>query len=156
MTSLERVQTVLSGRVPDHVPVGLHNFLMACRMAGADLSVALQDGEILAAVQLAAWREFGHDVIMHENGVHAEAEAMGCGVLYQSEIAAHVDRPVVNTLADIDRLRVPDPETTFPLNEVLKATRILAAETAVASTSMAVPIKDQLRWRWRCVVPNGS
>ena len=33
-------------------------------------------------------------------------------------------------MADIDRLRVPDPETTFPLNEVLKATRIIVAETA--------------------------
>ena len=130
MTSLERVQTVLAGRVPDRVPVGLHNFLMACRMANTDLSVALCDGEVLAAAQLAAWREFGHDVIMHENGVHAEAEAMGCGVYYQSGIAPHVDRPVVDSLADIDRLSVPDPDTTFPLREVLKATRILVAETA--------------------------
>ncbi len=130
MTSLERVRTVLQGAIPDRVPVGLHNYLMACRMIDADLCVILRDGEALAAAQLAAWREFGHDVIMHENGVHAEAEAMGCTVRYQSGIAPHVDEPVVNTLADIDRLRVPDPESTFPLNEVLKATRIIAAETA--------------------------
>ena len=130
MNSLERVRAVLAGRVPDRVPVGLHNYLMACRMADADLGVVLRDGEALAAAQLAAWREFGHDVIMHENGVHAEAEAMGCGVLYQSGIAPHVDHPIVTSLADIDRLRVPDPETTFPLNEVLKATRLIVAETA--------------------------
>jgi len=130
MTSVERVRAVLDGRVPDHVPVALHNYLMACRMVDADLCVVLRDGEALAAAQLAAWRAFGHDVIMHENGVHAEAEAMGCGVRYQSQIAPHVDRPVVTTLADIDRLRVPDPEITFPLNELLKATRILVAETA--------------------------
>jgi hypothetical protein len=57
-------------------------------------------------------------------------EAMGCGVLYQSGIAPHVDHPIVTSLADIDRLHVPDPETTFPLNEVLKATRMIVAETA--------------------------
>ena len=38
--------------------------------------------------------------------------------------------PIVTSLADIERLRVPDPETTFPLNEVLKATRMIVAETA--------------------------
>ncbi len=36
----------------------------------------------------------------------------------------------MTTREDIDRLRVPDPETTFPLNEVLKATRIIVRETA--------------------------
>jgi MtaA/CmuA family methyltransferase len=128
MTSLERVATVLDGRVPDRVPVGLHNFLMASQATGADLGDVLRDGEALAEAQLAAWHEFGHDLIMHENGVHAEAEALGCGVLYQPGIAPHVEHPVVESIEDIDRLRVPDPEKTFPLNEVLKATRILARE----------------------------
>jgi uroporphyrinogen decarboxylase len=128
MTSLERVMTVLDGHVPDRVPVALHNFLMAGRMTGADLGDVLRDGDALAEAQLAAWREFGHDLIMHENGVHAEAEALGCGVLYQPGIAPHVEHPVIETIEDIDKLRVPDPETTFPLNEVLKATRILTRE----------------------------
>jgi uroporphyrinogen decarboxylase len=128
-TSLERVTAVLDRRVPDRVPVGLHNFLMACRMIGADLRDVLCNGDALAQAQLAAWREFGHDFIMHENGVHAEAEALGCGVRYQPGIAPHVERPVVQSVEDIDRLRVPDPEKTFPLNELLKATRILARET---------------------------
>jgi uroporphyrinogen decarboxylase len=130
MSSFERVRAVLDGRVPDRVPVALHNYLMACRMIDADLGVILRDGEALAAAQLAAWREFGHDVVMHENGVHAAAAAMGCGVRYQRGIAPHVEHPVVTTFADIDRLRVPDPETTFPLNELLKATRVIVAETA--------------------------
>ena len=45
MTSLERVAAVLDGRVPDRVPVGLHNFLMAGRAIGADLAAVLRDGE---------------------------------------------------------------------------------------------------------------
>ena len=34
-----------------------------------------------------------------------------------------------NPLGDIEKLEIPDPETTFPLNEMLKATRILVKET---------------------------
>jgi uroporphyrinogen decarboxylase len=130
MTSLERVSRVLAGRIPDRVPVGLHNYLMACRMVGGDLGGILRDGEALADAQLAAWREFGHDVIMHENGVHAEAEAMGSVIRYQSGVAPHVEQPRVQSPEDIDQLCVSDPETTFPLNELLKATRIIVRETA--------------------------
>lgn len=129
MSSLERTLTVLDHKVPDRVPVGLHNFLMACDMIKADLREVLRSGEALAEAQLAAWREFGHDVIMHENGVCAEAEAMGCGVYYQEALPPHVEGRIINDPSDIDHLEVPDPETTFPLNEMLKATRILVRET---------------------------
>jgi MtaA/CmuA family methyltransferase len=129
MTSLERTLTVLDRRIPDRVPVALHNFLMACRMLGADFREALRSGEMLAEAQLGAWREFGHDVLMHENGVCAEAEAMGCGILYQPDGAPHVAEPVMKSLDDIEKLVVPDPEKTFPLNELLRATRILVRET---------------------------
>jgi len=128
-TSLERTLSVLNHRIPDRVPVALHNFLMACQMLGADFGETLQSGEALAEAQLMAWREFGHDVIMHENGVCAEAQAMGCGVLYQGAAPPHVEDPVIKSLSDVEKLSVPDPEKTFPLNEMLKATRILAEET---------------------------
>ncbi len=129
MTSLERTLAVLDHRLPDRVPVALHNFLMAVRMTGGDFAEVLRSGELLAEAQLAAWREFGHDVIMHENGVCAEAEALGCKIHYPRNSAAHVKEPVLKSLDDISKLRVPDPETTFPLNEMLKATRILVKET---------------------------
>ncbi len=129
MTSLERTLAVLARRIPDRVPVALHNFLMACQMEGADFGAILRSGEALAEAELAAWREFGHDVIMHENGVCAEAEAMGCGIHYPCNGPAHVADPVIKSVADIDKLAIPDPETTFPLNEMLKGTRILVRET---------------------------
>jgi MtaA/CmuA family methyltransferase len=129
MTSPERVAAVLEGRIPDRVPVALHNFLMACRMSRMDFDDALRSGEAMAEAQLNAWREFGHDVIMHENGVCGEAEALGCEILYRPETPPHVAEPLVKSLDQIDTLRVPDPETTFPLNEILKATRILVKET---------------------------
>ncbi len=129
MTSLERSMAVLDHHVPDRVPVALHNFLMAVRMTGADFGTVLRSGEMLAEAQLAAWREFGHDVIMHENGVCAEAEALGSEIHYPPDSAPHVKETVLKSLDDLSKLAIPDPETTFPLNEMLKATRILVKET---------------------------
>ena len=37
MTSLERTMAVLDHRIPDRVPVALHNFLMAVRIDGRGL-----------------------------------------------------------------------------------------------------------------------
>jgi uroporphyrinogen-III decarboxylase len=98
-------------------------------MSGLGFDQMARSGEAMAEAQLAAWREFRHDVIMHEIGVCAEAEAMGARVHYQPDQPPHVAEPLITRPEDIEKLRVPDPETTYPLNELLKGTRILAAET---------------------------
>src|SRR5579863_8823912 len=110
MTSLERTLAVLDHKVPDRVPVALHNFLMAARMMRADFGDVMRSGELLAEAQLAAWREFGHDVIMHENGVCAEAEALGCEIHYPRDGAPHVKEPILKSVDDVAKLRLPDPE----------------------------------------------
>jgi uroporphyrinogen decarboxylase len=129
MESIERVTKVLRGELPDRVPVGLHCYLLACRMHGGRFDEILRRGELQAEAQLNAWRTFGHDVIMLENGVCAEAEALGCAIRYTADGPPHVAEPLIKELDDLENLRVPDPERTFPLNELLKATRIVKQET---------------------------
>ncbi len=129
MDSVERVTKVLRGELPDRVPVGLHCYLMACQMQGGRFDEILRDGEEMAEAQLKAWRTFGHDVIMLENGVCAEAEALGCVIRYTIDGPPHVEEPLIKELDDIERLRVPDPERVFPLTELLKTTRIVKQET---------------------------
>ena len=129
MDAIERVTKVLRGELPDRVPVGLHCYLMACRMHGGRFDEILRSGELMAEAQLNAWRTFGHDVIMLENGVCAEAEALGSAIRYTADGPPHVEEPLIKEPEDIEKLRVPDPERTFPLNELLKATRIVKRET---------------------------
>lgn len=128
MTSLERTLAVLSGRLPDRVPVALHNFLMAARLAGQPLPIGLQDGDLLAEAQVAAWRVFGHDVLLVESGTTAMAEALGCDAHYPEDAAPRVVAPRVTRLDDVDRLRVPDPEAAPSLARVLQAVRRLRRE----------------------------
>jgi len=120
--------TVISGGIPDRVPTDLHNFLPAAKAAGMKLSECLRSGELMAESQILAWRRFGHDMLLVENGTAALAEAMGCGVVYPDDTAPLAVAPALARLEDVDRLRPPDPGRDFPLTEVLKAVTILRRE----------------------------
>jgi MtaA/CmuA family methyltransferase len=115
-------------RTPDRVPVDLHNFLPAAQAFGRPFTETFRDGELLAQSMLKAWREFGHDMILLENGTGCNAEACGAEVAYRDDAAPVADEPIISSLDEVEGLVVPDPETTFPQSEIIKATRILSRE----------------------------
>src|ERR1019366_696547 len=128
MDSIERVGAAIALSGPDRVPVDLHNFQMAAHATGLPMSEVFRDGALLAEAMLAAWREFGHDMILLENGTGCNAEACGVEVHYRDDSAPVAGRPVLPSLAEVADLEVPDPYVTFPMSEILEATRILARE----------------------------
>ncbi len=128
MTGRERTETVLRGGIPDRVPVDLHNFMVAAEVSGRPFPEFFQDGEAMAEEQIRAWREYGHDVVLLENGTAALAEAVGCQVEYMDGSAPVCHGPAIESLDDLDRLQVPDPSKVHPLRENLKATRIVSRE----------------------------
>ena len=77
MNSIERVGAAIELREPDRVPVDLHDFQVAARASGLPMSEIFRDGALLAEAMLTAWREFGHDMILLENGTACSAEACG-------------------------------------------------------------------------------
>ncbi len=77
---------------------------------------------------MACWREVGHDMLQLENGVAALAESVGAEVRYTATEPPHVAEPILKSLDDAAKLRLPDPLKDFPLCENLKTTRIVARE----------------------------
>jgi len=128
MTSVERVRAAIELRAPDRVPVDLHNFQPAALATGLPMQKVFQDGALLAEAMLKAWREFGHDMILLENGTACNAQACGVEVIYRDDAAPATGKPLISDLKQVASLEVPDPYTTFPMCEILKATRILAKE----------------------------
>ena len=128
MRSLERVNTVLHGGIPDRVPVHLNNFMMNALALGHVFAQHFQNGEAMAEGHIRAWREFGHDLIIIENGTVALAQACGCEVRYLPDSAPVLIKPALASLDELDKLRMPDPYKTHPLTECLKATRLVARE----------------------------
>jgi uroporphyrinogen decarboxylase len=128
MTAIERVETVLRGGIPDRVPVDFHDFMVAAQRSGAPFTEYFRSGEAMAEGQIATWREFGHDVVLVENGTAALAQACGVGVEYMEGSAPVSFVPAIASLDEVDQLVMPDPYTTEPLAENLKATRIVVEE----------------------------
>jgi uroporphyrinogen-III decarboxylase len=128
MSAVERVETVLRGGIPDRVPVDLHNFMTCAHASGISFPEFFQNGEAMAEGQIKAWREFGHDVLLVENGTAALAEACGCHVEYLTDTAPVSHGAAIRSLDDLDKLALPDPYKAHPLKENLKATRIIAQE----------------------------
>jgi len=44
MTSVERVERVLAGGIPDRVPVDLHDFMLAAQVSGMPFEEYFRDG----------------------------------------------------------------------------------------------------------------
>lgn len=124
MTSLERTLLTLDGKLPDRVPVDLHDFQITARLMGAtSFADFFRDGDAMAEGQIAAWRRFGHDVLLVENGTAALAEACGVTVIYQDDAAPVAKEPAIQSLDEVDTLEIPDPYKVPVLAENLKATR---------------------------------
>ncbi len=127
MNSVERTFTTLQHRLPDRVPVDLHNFQVIARMmAVGSFADFFRDGEAMAEGHIEAWRRFRHDVVLVENGTAALAEACGVQVIYQDDAAPVAKEPAIQSLDEIEKLVVPDPNRTPVLAENLKATRIVS------------------------------
>lgn len=129
MNSIERTLCTLRHEKPDRVPVDLHNFMVTARLMGVDsYADFFRDGEAMAEGQIKAWRQFGHDVVLVENGTAALAEACGVRVQYQSDSAPVAKEPAIKNLDQVDRLVLPDPYTHPVLKENLKATSLVVRE----------------------------
>lgn len=129
ISGLERCLTVLDGGVPDRVPVGLLDFMPAAAAAGLSMREYCTSGERMAEAHIAAWERFGHDLIDLENGVAALAGAVGCDVGFDEDSSPPwVTGPAITSIEEVGSLRPIDPAADGTLPEMIKATRLIAAE----------------------------
>jgi uroporphyrinogen decarboxylase len=122
MTSLERCFATMRLQAHDRVPVDLHNFMMTV----ADLNLSppslYQNGRLLGEAQVAAWKTFGHDMLLVENGTAALAQACGCAVSYLPGNAPVIEGHLIEDLSQLSRLNKPDPWNSPLCRAVIEAT----------------------------------
>jgi MtaA/CmuA family methyltransferase len=125
MTSLERCLATIRLEPHDRVPVDLHNFMMTVVDLAFPPQRIYQDGQLLGRAQLTAWKRFGHDMLLVENGTAALAEACGCEVSYLKGSAPLIEKPLLKSLEQVASLRKPDLWNSPLSKAVLDATRLL-------------------------------
>jgi uroporphyrinogen decarboxylase len=110
------------------VPVDFHDFMVAARTSGMPFPEYFKSGSAMAEGQIRNWREFGHDVVLVENGTAALAQARGVGVEYMDDTAPESFTPAISSLDEVDQLVMPDPYKVDPLRQNLETTRIVVEE----------------------------
>jgi uroporphyrinogen decarboxylase len=103
-----------------------------------------RDGEAMAEGQIAAWRRFGHDVLIIENGTAALAEACGVQVVYQSDTAPVAKEPAIQSLIS----RSPegtDPYANLSL-KIVKPRRMADLKNSDKAFNMGRSDQDRSAW----------
>ena len=127
LTSLERARRAIDGQKPDRVPVIPQAHIWAVYNYGSSSDECMVDGARYAEVQLQAWDDFGWDGIFVATDSVALAHSLGVEVYFTELGPAPGPVGILNSLQDVDSLRLVDPRETR-LNAWIEATRILAQE----------------------------
>lgn len=126
-TSLERVQAVLRGEIPDRLPVIPQGFMFSMKTAGYDIGQVNRNPAKMAEAHRISQEKYGYDGCVIDVDDATLAEACGAKVIFRETDVAMVDehRPVLNDLREIDDLKMPDPLSDGRMCEWLETTQRL-------------------------------
>lgn len=128
MNSLERINATMGFKKPDRCAVIPQIFGHAALLAGVPLGDYIRDGELLARCQLHALKRYSHDAVFAVMDTSVETEAVGSILNYSHNRYPYVESYAILDVADIDRLRLPDPRKAARMPELLKAADLLRRE----------------------------
>lgn len=127
MTSLERVQAVLNGQMPDRLPVIPQSFMFSAKTAGYHIGEINRSPAKMAESHRVSQEKYGYDGCVIDVDDATLAEACGAKVNYRENDVASVDErsPALKDLAEIDSLHMPDPLKDGRICEWLETTERL-------------------------------
>ena len=128
MNSLQRVQTVLAGGIPDRVPVCLHNFMLAAREAEVRIEDYRVNPEAIARTHLLAVEEYGYDCVLVDTDTTLLAEALGARSECAPNEPGRIVEPAIRSLDEVERLQVVSPERDGRIPALLEAVRIMSKQ----------------------------
>jgi len=128
MNSRERVQAVLAGEIPDRAPVCLHNSHLASAQAGIGMAQYRRDPKAIAQAHLLALERYGQDSLYLTIDTALLAEAMGSKSEYRDNDPARVVAPAIQSLDEVDRLKVTNPAADGRIPVLVEATQLVAQQ----------------------------
>lgn len=115
MNSYERCMAAIQMKPVDRLPVDLHNFAVCADASGMHYDEFFLDAQAMADMQIELQKEYGHDVLLIENGTATLAEALGCDVAYQQNGIPVANKPAVDTLEKTTDWEIPENLLESPL-----------------------------------------
>lgn len=125
MTSRERFLAAVRGGSLDRVPVAPYCGNFGAVLAGIPISVYNTDPKKMAEAQIRAWEAVGQDVVVAQSDNYYIAEGFGCTINQPVNTTPNLTAPAVESLDQVDRLKVPDPWTDGRMPVYLEAVALL-------------------------------
>ncbi len=127
MTPKERVGAFLGGQPVDRVPCVPFILNHAARALGVVVSQYNQNAETMADAQIAAFRQYGQDLIMQFTDCNILSEAMGATLHFPEDDVCRLREPALDSAEAVADLEPADPQTDGRLPMMLEAARRLVA-----------------------------
>jgi len=123
MTSLERVQAVLHGEIPDRIPVLPQSVFFALHEAGHTVGELIHRPGRMAECLCDCREKYGYDGVILDFDDATLAEACGAAVKLEGNGGIVVDksRPAITDLRGVDDLVLPDPASSGRLSVWMEA-----------------------------------
>ncbi len=127
MTSLQRVQAVLAGQMPDRLPVVPQAFLFSMKTGGYDIGQVNRSPAKMAQCHQLCQEKYGYDGCVIDVDDATLAEACGAKVIFREQDVAIVNEhdPALTDLRQIDELKLPEPEKDGRLSEWIETVQRL-------------------------------
>jgi uroporphyrinogen decarboxylase len=129
VTSLERLRCAARLSEPDVVPVAPYLGNHGARIAGVPIGQYCRSGKLMAEAQYRAWEIYGQDAVVAQSDNYYLAEGFGVEVEHHADGTPTLKRPAIESLDEIARLRVPNPQTDGRMPVYLEAIQLLAERT---------------------------
>jgi len=109
MNSLQRIQNAVTHKKTDVVPVAPYMGNHAAFVSGMKLYDYYTNGRKMFEAQARAWELYQQDVIVLQSDNYYIAEGFGTRVTYYENSTPTLSEPVITSIKDVDKLKVPDP-----------------------------------------------
>lgn len=165
MTGMERFGALMSGRIPDRVPIVCNLLDQGARELGLSIRDYYASGERVAEGQLRMRDKYGYDTLIGMFYSALEAEVMGCrNIIYADYGPPNVGHLVIGSPKDIQQLHVPEDLNEHPrFRELATCIGILKEEArgrypvlGVVTASFTLPALLMGIGQWMDLFLNGD
>lgn len=123
MNSFQRVMNRLQGKPVDRIPNMSIVMMFAARELGVSYSQCCRDYRLLADAAFLCHEKYGIDMVCAISDSLREAEGFGTEVVFPAEGVPYAARMRLQTLSDIDTLKVIDPSAGRRMTDTVEAVR---------------------------------
>lgn len=125
MNGKQRILMALTGQMPDKTPIMLHNFLMAIRENGYTVAQYRKNPKVIADVFVNTIDKYGVDGVLLEMDTALLAACIGVPVDYPEDEPARVSHGMLESCADVSKLKPVDFSNTRAMVVLEAASRIV-------------------------------